>query len=175
MSAPLPTETPQIDRRLQLGLSVLGTVALCLYWRSWKDLPHLVYDIPAGLAMCAFIAQLVCERRAALVSPRWWGHVSAMVPISIVPVGRELFHWPISGHLTDMLALAMIQGLDRRLPWWERMAYVIPLPIVLTIRLTRFDVAGHSESLNAILAGVAIYLVARCGESYADWRRKNGS
>jgi hypothetical protein len=150
-----------------LALALFGATVLCVYWRSWTDAAHLVYDIPAGFAMSAFIAQLVCERLAGLASPRWWGHVAAMVPISIVPVGREFLAWPVSGHLTDMLALAMIQGLDRRLPRWERVAYVAPLPIVLYIRLTRFDVAGHGESLNAVTAGIAIFLVAKCGEACA--------
>jgi hypothetical protein len=169
MLASLPAKPEKINRRLQLALAVLGTTALCCYWKSWKDLPHLVYDMPSGFAMSAFIAQLICERQASLVSARWWGRLIAMIPISIVPLGREFCRWPVSGHLTDMLALAMIQALDEELPMWERIAYVFPLPTVLSLRFLCFDVEGHRESLNAIIAGIAIYLVAKFGGECVNW------
>ena len=46
---------------VQLALALVGMVAFVIYSRSWKDLPHVVYDIPASFAVFAFIAQLVLE------------------------------------------------------------------------------------------------------------------
>ncbi len=154
----------------QIGLSFLGMVILCIYWRSWKDIPHLLYDIPSGFIMSAFIAQLICQACTGDFSPKWWGRLTAMIPMSIVPTGREFLDWQISGHLTDMLAVALIQGLDRECSVWERIGYSIPLPIVLYIRLTIFDQPGHMETISAICVGTFIFFLAKGGEIYANWR-----
>jgi hypothetical protein len=168
----LRKEKLNIDRRLQLLLALGGTVVLCLYWRSWRDIAHLFYDIPAGFVVCAFIGQLLCEGIRRQFSPQWWTRVLLMVPISVIPTGRVFLGWNISGHLTDVLAVALIQSIDTRLHPWERLVYWSPLPIVLWIRWFVFDKNGHWETINAAIAAIAIFLCC-LAVSYIWTRRIN--
>ena len=62
-----------------------------------------------------------------------------MVPMAVIRVGRDFYGWPISGHLADILAVALIQSVDRRLHAWERLAY------------------GHAETSHALLAATAMF------------------
>jgi hypothetical protein len=165
MSSPQTTSGPApasprrlaIDRGLQIGLALGGALVLCLYWRSWSDLAHLVYDIPAGVAMCAYIAQIVCEAKSRTFSTSLGLRALLMLPMSILPAGRDFFAWPISGHLSDILAVALIQSVDRRLAAWERVAYWLPLPAIAALRLALFDERGHAESVHAALAALAMF------------------
>jgi hypothetical protein len=147
-----------INRWLQLAFALVGGTVLTIYYRSWKDIPHLFYDIPAGLAMGAYFGQIVLEGIRNKRSVHWWARVIMLLPMSIVPLGREFFNWNISGHLTDMLAVAMIQTADRRLRTLEKVMYWFPIPIILYIRWFLFDTGGHGETFNALLAGVSIFV-----------------
>lgn len=147
----------EINRKVQLLLALAGTLILIAYWRSWQDFIHLVYDIPAGFVMCAYIAQIVCEGLRGQFSASWWVRVILMIPLSIIPSGREFFGWSISGHLTNLLAVASIQSTDVRLGRWERIGYWLPLPIILYVRWFHFDVNGHGETVNAVVAGIAMF------------------
>jgi len=162
----MPSSDLTLERNLswQLGLALVGVVAFCLYSRSWKDLPHLVYDVPASLAVFAFVAQLVLEAR----SPGhwfWMGRAGLLVAMTVVTVGREFRSWPISGHLSCVLAVAIVQLADPRLHPGERLLYWIPLPVVLGIRWWLFDRGAHGQTYNAMLFAVAgavpVVLIAR--------------
>ena len=148
----------KINRRLQIILGALIALSLILFWRSWKDLPHLFYDIPAGLAMGAFLGQTLCELNARLFGFRLWMRILLLIPLSVIPTGREFYGWNISGHLLDILTVALIQGIDKRLSVGEKLAYSFPLPIILWIRLFVFDKNGHQETLNAIGAALLLFL-----------------
>ena len=140
-------------------LTFCGALILCVYWQSWKDVTHLVYDIPSAVIMCAYLSQILCEGFAGLLSRSWWMRVLLVIPMSVIPFGREFLGWRISGHLSDMWAVALIQSLDGRLYRWERLIYWGPVPIVLWIRLSRFDVGGHWETFNALIAGTLMFML----------------
>ena len=148
----------RISRWAQVALTLTGALVLCLYWQSWKDTSHLIYDIPSAISMCAFLSQILCEGTAGQMSPSWWARLLLVVPMSVIPAGRELLGWNLSGHLTDMWAVALIQSVDRRLSRWERLAYWVPVPVVLWIRWFLFDAGGHWETFNAFIAGTTMFL-----------------
>ena len=147
-----------INRWLQLVFALIGGTVLTLYYQSWKDLHHLFYDIPVGFAMGAYFGQIVLESMINKREMHWWARVILLLPMSVIPLGREFFNWNISGHLTDMLAVAMIQTSDKRLRTLEKMAYWLPMPIILHIRWFLFDTAGHGETFNALIAGASMFL-----------------
>ncbi|UCH95920.1 MAG: hypothetical protein JSV88_03485, partial [Candidatus Aminicenantes bacterium] len=135
-----------VNRRLQLIIGLIGGTVFFFYWQSWKDIPHLFYDIPTGFAMSIYIGQIVLEVVKKKREVHWWARVLLLLPMSIVPIGREYFNWNISGHLTDMLAVAMIQTVDDRLRILEKTAYWLPIPVILYIRWFLFDTGGHGET-----------------------------
>ena len=147
-----------LNRRLQVIFALLGGTALFFYWQSWKDIPHLFYDIPAGFTMSAYIGQMVLEYKRNKREAHWWARVLLLLPMSIIPLGRELFKWNISGHLADLLAVASIQTADKRLHTLEKILYWLPLPVILYIRWFLFDSKGHGETFNALAAGFLIFL-----------------
>jgi hypothetical protein len=74
-----------------------------------------------------------------------------LVAMTVVAVGREFGNWNISGHLSCVLAVALVQSADRRLSLAERICYWIPLPIVLMIRWFLFDQGNHWQTYNAVI------------------------
>jgi hypothetical protein len=151
----------------QLALAFVGMAAFVVYSRSWKDLPHLIYDIPASFAVFAFIAQLLLEVAKDGAGWYWAFRFALLVAITVATVGREFFGWPLSGHLTCMLAVALVQAVDTRLPLTERALYWIPLPILLLIRAFRFDGDNHWPTYYALIYGacvaVPVMVAARFG------------
>ncbi|MGD2086942.1 MAG: hypothetical protein PVH61_12235 [Candidatus Aminicenantes bacterium] len=151
-------ENLKVNRRIHLIIGLIGGTIFFFYWQSWKDIPHLFYDIPTGFTMSFYIGQIVLEDVKKKREAHWWARVLLILPMAIVPMGREYFNWNISGHLTDMLAVAMIQTVDERLPTLEKIAYWLPIPVILYIRWFLFDIAGHGETFNALIAGFSIFL-----------------
>jgi hypothetical protein len=152
------SENLNINRPLQLIFALIGGAALCFYWQSWKDIPHLFYDIPTGFTMSLYFGQIVLEGRRHKREVHWWARVLLLLPMSIVPIGRVFLNWNISGHLTDMLAAALIQIADKRLRTLEKIVYWHPIPVILYIRWFLFDTGGHWETFNALMAGFLIFL-----------------
>ncbi len=148
----------KINRLQQLIFALIGGTALFFYWQSWKDIPHLFYDIPIGFTMSLYFGQIVLESKRNKREVHWWARVLLLLPMSIIPMGREFFNWNISGHLTDMLAAAMIQTADGRLQTLEKIVYWHPIPVILYIRWFLFDTRGHQETFNALIAGFFIFL-----------------
>jgi hypothetical protein len=147
-----------INRWLQLVFALIGGTVLTIYYQSWKDIPHLFYDIPTGFIMGAYFGQIVLEGMRNKRAVHWWARVLLLLPMSIIPLGREFFNWNISGHLTDMLTVAMIQTEDRRLRALEKIVFWHPIPIILYIRWFLFDTGGHGETFHALLAGFSMFL-----------------
>ena len=147
-----------INRRLQVIFGLIGGAVFFFYWQSWNDIPHLFYDIPTGFTMSIYIGQIVLEDMKKKREAHWWARVLLLLPMAIVPIGREFLNWNISGHLTDMLAVAMIQTVDERLPILEKTGYWLPIPVIVYIRWFLFDTGGHGETFNALIAGFSIFL-----------------
>lgn len=168
MTFAMPASLPPLDRHLlgQFLLASVGFAAFGVYSRSWKDWAHLVYDIPAGLLVFSFIAQWVLEARHA-ASAYWLARFALLVAMTVVCTGRDFLHWPISGHLSCVLAVAIVQFRDVRLPLAERLLYWFPLPIVLAIRWWIFDQGQHGQTYRAVLfavsAAVPVVLIAQRG------------
>jgi hypothetical protein len=138
----------------QLALALAGVTVFCVYSRSWQDFAHTVYDTAASLAVFSFIAQLVLE------PPRWadgyWrARFLLLAAMTTVTTGREFLHWPVSGHLSCALAVALVQGWNRRLPRWERWCYWLPIPLLLAMRWWLFDQGLHAQTGWAVLFAVA--------------------
>lgn len=135
-------------------MTLFGAVVLIVYWRSWSDTTHLVYDIPSALAICAYIAQFILEGLDRRFVDGWRSRALLLVPMCVIPFGRTFLEWNISGHLTDILAVALIQSVDTNLSPTEKRLYWIPVPIILYIRWFIFDKPGHLETWNAATTAV---------------------
>ncbi len=156
----------------QLALAVVGMVAFVAYSRSWKDLAHLIYDIPASFAVFAFIAQLLLEVAKDGASLYWSARFLLLVAITVATAGREFLGWHLSGHLTCVLAVALVQAADPRLALTERALYWIPLPIVLFMRWYKFDGDDHWQTYYALIVGtcvaIPVMLAARWGSLWTQ-------
>ncbi len=139
----------------QLTLALLGMVTFVVYSRSWKDLPHLIYDIPASFVVFAFVAQLLLEVVKDGAGWYWTIRVALLCVITVATVGREFLGWRLSGHLTCVLAVALVQATDPRLLPLERVVYWIPLPIVLYMRWYKFDGNDHWQTYLAMIVGIS--------------------
>jgi hypothetical protein len=151
----------------QLGLAAVGMAAFVAYSRSWKDWPHLVYDIPASFAVFAFVAQLLLELVKDGASGYCGARLALLGAITVATCGREFLGWRLSGHLTCVLAVALVQATDPRLLLGERVLYFVPLPIVLLIRWYRFDGNDHWQTYYALIVGtcaaIPVMLAAQFG------------
>ena len=152
----MPPSTSSPERQLlwQFILAAIGAAAFCIYSRSWKDGMHLIYDIPASLMVFWFIGHLVLDSRH-FANADWLARLTLLLALTVVTVGREFLHWPISGHLTCVLAVALVQSTDPRLFLAERWLVWLPVPIVIGIRWWLFDQGQHEPSYHAMFLAVA--------------------
>lgn len=134
---------------MQAALAGIGTVLFMLYARSWRDLPHLVYDATTGLTASIFIAELVTQGVGGGVDGYWIARAAMVVALSVVTAGRIIRDWPVSGHVAFVLAIALVQVGDAQLPWFERLLYSTPVPVVLAIRWTTLDRSRHTPTYVA--------------------------
>ena len=152
----MPPSTPLPDRHLlcQFILAAVGATAFCIYSRSWKDWTHLIYDLPASLMVFWFVGHLVLEARH-FAHADWLARLALLLAMTVVTVGREFLQWPISGHLSCVLAVALVQSADPRLFLAERWLVWLPVPIVIVIRWWLFDQGQHEQTYYALLFAVA--------------------
>ncbi len=136
---------------LYWGTALGGTAAFCVYSQSWQGGHRIIYDLCAGVAVFSFVAQIVVEAVAGQGGRCWWSRAAALVPMSVVPAGRVLLHWPISGHATDVLIVAGVQVLNRRLAVWLRALYCLAAGAVVGLRWFHFDTGGHWETLWTVV------------------------
>ena len=155
---------------VQLALAFVGMAAFVVYARSWKDLPHVIYDIPASFAVFAFVAQLLLEAAKDGAGWYWIARVVLLGVITVATVGREFLGWHLSGHLTCVLAVALVQATDPRLGLIERALYWIPLLVVLLVRWYRFDGDDHWQTYNAVIVGTVAALPVMLASWYATPR-----
>ena len=156
MSERIERSRPLGSPVLRLLGTVVGVAAFCAYSRSWSDGPHLVYDITCALAVYSFLAQMLAEAVAARPDVDWFIRACAVAGMTVITVGREFGHWPISGHVTTVTATAIIQCVDARLPRLLRALYWVPWPLAVCIRVVCFD-HGWAEPLwLAVVLGGAL-------------------
>lgn len=162
---------PKRPALLHAGLTLTGAAAFCVFSRSWIDIPHLLYDIPAAIATFAFIAQFVIETARGRFTMFWWHRLAMIVAMTAATVGRQYWAWPISGHLSCTLAIALVQSGDARRAAAERIAYWIPVAIVVYLRLALLEQGSHEATCAALffalawgLPGLWLAVHARCAE-----------
>jgi len=156
---------------LQAALTCLGATAFCVFSNSWYDVPHLIYDIPAGLATFGFIAQLVIEAPRSRSDGFWLYRAAVVIAMTVATVGRQYGGWLISGHLSCVLAVALVQTADARLSKLERLAYWAPVPIVLGLRLGYLEQGAHA----ATYAGAVFGLICGLGAFIVTVRRQGAA
>ncbi len=142
------------------AVAVLGTAAFVAFSRSWESPVKVLYDVPAGLVVFAFVGlalrDVVFPTRGI---PRWVRPLM-LIPLAIVPVGRVVWGWPISGHATDVIAIATFEALSRGAHWAWRAAVVLPAPVVLAVRWFYLDRGNHSPSFLGLALGLFFAFVA---------------
>ena len=143
-------------RFCQWTIALLGTGAYVVYGRSWRDLAHFVYDLPANLTVFAFVGQIVAEGIDRQWTWFWVSRAAMFLGMGMVAAGRDFLGWQVSGHLTCVLAVALVQTADPRLGLWERALYWAPLPIVLAIRWWLFDQGRHGQTGWAVVCAVLL-------------------
>jgi hypothetical protein len=160
------SDSPRINRsraRSRLaywGITLVGAGAFCVYSRSWHDYRHAIYDVSSSLAVFSFVAQVVVSGVAGQRDLAWRVRLGLLLPMSVVPVGRALLGWPISGHLTDVTIVAGIQTTNRSLGGWARWLYWAPVALALWIRWRYLDLGGHRETYAAFVVAVACLAAA---------------
>ncbi len=148
----------------QIALACLATALFVLCARSWRDGTHLVYDTFTGLVTFLFIAQLASEGLEVRIDGYWIARAVMVAVLGIATAGRIIRGWPISGHLSFVLAIALVQLANPQLSWFERLFYTLPVPIVLAIRLRKLDEGDHvptraGVALAVLCAATVIFVV----------------
>jgi hypothetical protein len=136
----------------QIALGCLGTALFVLAARSWRDGTHLVYDSATGFVTSLFIAQLTAEGLEVRIDGYWIARAAMVAVLGIATAGRIIRGWAVSGHLSFVLAIALVQLANPELPWFARLCYTLPVPLVLAIRLRKLDQGDHAPTQ----AGVAL-------------------
>lgn len=133
-----------------------GVLAFCVFSRSWEDGWRLLYDVSAAVAVYSFLSQVLAEGVARQTDCWWRARLAAAAAMTLCTVGRQWWGWNVSGHVSTVLATALLQGADSRLSWRVRSLYWVPLPLVLAIRIGVLD-RGLAAPLGwGLLAGTAI-------------------
>ena len=125
---------------LRLAGTVIGAAAYCVLGRDWQNVWDVLYDAPASLSVFGFLAQLLAEAIDGGRSARGWVRPSAVLAalgiVAATVIWQDrLMAGHISGHMTMVLLVAVIQSADGRLPLWIRAGHWIPVPIVAAMRV----------------------------------------
>ncbi len=153
VSNALPLQPPLGPRGVRIAGTVIGASAFCIYSHTWQDGWHVLYDISASVAVFSFLAQILAEGLARNLTHWWWRRVVAAAAMTVITLGREFLGWPVSGHVTTVIAIAIIQSQEGRLSRPLRLAYWVPLPILIVTRWLHFDGGLASSLYLALLAG----------------------
>ena len=148
-------------RFVRVAVTALGTVLFCVWARSWQDAWHLVYDLSAAPVVFAFVAEVLFDPRPRVRDRGWWARGWLLLPLAVIPVGATFLHWPMSGHLFDVLVAATGYTLGPRRSKGSLVAFWLPVLPILYIRWQAFDVGGHHITYNALLAAIACVVVAK--------------
>jgi len=143
----------------QAGLACLGTACFCIWARSWQDAAHLLYDIPANLAVFGFIARWLIEGLGHERGLDWWCRLALIAAMTTVTVGRAYFGWNISGHLSCVGTVALVQLAAPQVRSAERWLCCLPLPFVLALRWFKFDNGDHWQTYSALIFSLVAALI----------------
>ncbi len=133
---------------LRLAGTVIGAAAYCVLARDWQDAWDVLYDAPAALSVFGFLAQLLAEGIDGGRSARRWVRpfavLAALGIVAATVIWQDrLIAGHVSGHMTMVLLVAIIQSADGRLPLWIRAGHWLPVPIVAAMRV--FVLHGRVE------------------------------
>jgi len=133
---------------LRLAGTVIGAAVYCVLARDWQNVWDVLYDAPAALSVFGFLAQLLAEGIDGGRSAGRWVRPSAVIAalgiVAATVIWQDrLMAGHISGHMTMVLLVAIIQSADGRLPLWIRMGHWVPVPIVAAMRV--FVLHGRVE------------------------------
>jgi hypothetical protein len=143
-------------KAVAIGGTLVGAAAFVIYSHSWTSPLRLAYDIPAALASYSLPALLLAEAVTQARGPAWWARLVAVAAMTAVTVGREFEGWPVSGHVTCVLAVAMIQTIDVRLPRVLRFLYWAVAAAVVVLRIAAMDDGIRLPLVLGLVAGVII-------------------
>jgi len=137
---PWPPEAPGLDLDVIqfAGMMLFGAVFI-LYSRSWQDFGVLAYDLPAALVVGGFLGRLLADGVARPGGRQWGLFAATSLLLAVITVGRECKLWPISGHVVNVTAVAIMQGTDRRLSLFSRFLPAATLPLLIAFRILRWD------------------------------------
>lgn len=144
---------------IQFLIAGLGTVLFCICARSWRDVHRLVYDIVGSLVPFLFIVQLVFEGIESGIDNYWIARAGIIAVLTIVLAGRLFKEWAVSGHLSFVLAIAIVQGADQRLFWFERLLFLLSVPIIIAIRWKILDRGRHFQTYSATILAITCALI----------------
>ncbi len=148
---------PPLAKVVAIGGTLAGAAAFLIYNRSWELPLRLAYDIPAALASYSLPALLLAEAVARARGPAWWGRLGAVAAMTIITVGRELAGWPVSGvAAATVVAVAIIQTVDVRLPRVLRVLYWAVAVAVVALRIAALDDGIRLPLMFGVLAGLII-------------------
>ena len=135
----------------QLVYAGLGTLVFCICARSWREKYYLVYDVVGSLIPFLLMVQLIFEGFDPGPDTWWFARLGMMMVLSLVLVGRLTKEWPVSGHLSFVLAVVIIQVADQGLSGAEHLLYLLAVPVTIAIRWKYLDKGYHLQTWNALL------------------------
>ena len=156
MTARPPGVLSPLVKAVAIGGTLVGAAAFIIYNHSWESPLRLAYDIPAALASYSLPALLLAEAVARARGPAWWGRLVAVAAMTAITVGREFAGWPISGHVTCVVAVAIILTIDMRLPAVLRVLYWAVAVGVVSLRVTALDDGIGLPLVLGLVAGLII-------------------
>jgi hypothetical protein len=146
-----------LARLARLAVTLLGTAAFCAWIRDWQQPLDPLYDLPAALAVFSFVGQLLAEGLTGRRTNAWLFRIAAVLDGTlIIVIFKEYLGWTISGHVTMVLLVAMLQTADRRLPAWLRACYWVPLPIVAAMRIFVLHGGVETGLTTGLIVGGAL-------------------
>ncbi len=160
----MTSEPPARTQLVRLALTALGTGGLCLWLRSWREWPTLVYDASLGIALCTCFVEGLSRWRTRFTR-RDLASLLVVGLAMLVAAGRLVIGYavPISGHLTIASTLLGLSLLDRGLRARDHLVFLVPWVAIAAVRWTVFDWTHHWQSLGAVGAGVALALFGWLG------------
>ena len=141
-------------------VATLGSGVFVAYSGSWNDWLLFLYDVPAALLVFSFVGSTASSAFFAPRESETRLRVFLLAPLTIIPVGREFLGWPVSGHLADVLTIALFEGMHVRASWPKRVLAFLPVLIVLPIRWFSLDSADHVATYAGLVAGLTLGVAA---------------
>ncbi|MBN1344403.1 MAG: hypothetical protein JXQ73_17070 [Phycisphaerae bacterium] len=144
--------------------TAVSAAAYCGVARCWQTGWDALYDVPGSLTVFSFMWLLVVDGLSGMRASRWWWSVAATLGALLI-VATTTMHpdtivrGHVSGHMTMVLLVAIIQTGEARLPAWLRIGYWIPVPIVAALRIFYLHGCVEAGLVGGVLAGAGLGLI----------------